>query len=198
MKDLKPAGIVNIVIDSVVQVFHIRVTPAGAKTFAVTFQRPGGVKVHVSIGSAGAWTVDKAKEQSAKFREVIPFRKLEVWGGLWVRVGSRKRRTPLRGLGPLGAAPLLFQQLFVEAATVWCNLLPPYGGQHADFRVPFFCIFYWNTSRLHNLMGNKIHQQGIWACIYWAPKERHHGDYDRRYGIPRETHSRTIFGKSDH
>jgi len=70
VKALKPAGTVIRVFDSVVQGFHIRVTPAGAKTFAVTFQRPGGAKVHVSIGSAGTWTVDKAREQAAKLREV--------------------------------------------------------------------------------------------------------------------------------
>ena len=70
VKAMKPGATTARVFDSVVLGFHIRVTPAGAKSFAVTFQRPGGTKVHVTIGSAGTWSVDKAREQAAKLREV--------------------------------------------------------------------------------------------------------------------------------
>ena len=70
VKDAKAgAGVVRIW-DSTVPGFHLRVTPAGAKSFCVTFQRKNGQKVNITIGKAETWTVKAASEKAAALRKL--------------------------------------------------------------------------------------------------------------------------------
>jgi len=46
------------------------VQPSGAKSYAVAFQRPGGTKVHVTIGSADVFSAEAAREQARKLRAI--------------------------------------------------------------------------------------------------------------------------------
>jgi hypothetical protein len=61
VKAAKPEDTVVRIWDTKVSGFHLRITPAGAKSFCVTFQRPDGKKVNVTLGSAEAWPVDDPK-----------------------------------------------------------------------------------------------------------------------------------------
>jgi len=61
VKAARPAEGVVRVWDTKVPGFHLRITPAGGKSFCVTFQRADGQKVNVTLGSAEAWTVDDPK-----------------------------------------------------------------------------------------------------------------------------------------
>lgn len=70
VEDLVPQETVVRVFDSVVHGFHVRVTPKGTKSYAVTFQRKNGAKVHVTIGSTKVFTAEDAREQARKLREV--------------------------------------------------------------------------------------------------------------------------------
>jgi len=56
--------------DAAVPGFHVRVYPSGSKSYAVQFQRPGGAKVQVTIGSTDVFTAEKAREQARKLREL--------------------------------------------------------------------------------------------------------------------------------
>ncbi|MFZ1614653.1 MAG: Arm DNA-binding domain-containing protein, partial [Holophaga sp.] len=56
--------------DSTVPGFHLRITPAGAKSFAVAFQRADGAKVNITIGDANSWTVKTASEKAAALRKL--------------------------------------------------------------------------------------------------------------------------------
>ena len=56
--------------DAAVPGFHVRVYPSGSKSYAVQFQRPGGAKVQVTIGSVDVFTAEKAREQARKLREL--------------------------------------------------------------------------------------------------------------------------------
>lgn len=66
VKKTLPGLAVVRVFDSMVPGFHLRVTPAGSKDFAIVFQRPGGKKVHATIGSANVWTVEDPKGEDGK------------------------------------------------------------------------------------------------------------------------------------
>lgn len=66
----EPAEAVVRLWDSVVPGFHLRVAPGGAKSYALTCQRPDGSKVHLTIGRVGAWTVEAAREKAAELRAV--------------------------------------------------------------------------------------------------------------------------------
>ena len=70
VRDIAPGESVVRVFDSVVQGFHVRVTPAGTKSYAVTFQRKNGSKVHVTIGSTKVFGAEDAREQARQLREV--------------------------------------------------------------------------------------------------------------------------------
>lgn len=61
VKAAQPEGTVVRIWDTKVSGFHLRITPAGSKSFCVTFQRPDGKKVNVTLGSAEAWPVDDPK-----------------------------------------------------------------------------------------------------------------------------------------
>lgn len=61
VKAAKPEDTVVRIWDTKVSGFHLRITPAGSKSFCVTFQRPDGKKVNVTLGSAEAWPVDDPK-----------------------------------------------------------------------------------------------------------------------------------------
>ena len=67
---IKPAETVVRVFDALVQGFHLRVTPAGTKSYALTFQRPDGRKVHLTIGDAGTWTAEAAREKARELRAI--------------------------------------------------------------------------------------------------------------------------------
>ena len=56
--------------DSVVPGFHLRVYPTGVKSYAVRFQRHNGSKVVATIGSVSVHTLDDAREQARKLREM--------------------------------------------------------------------------------------------------------------------------------
>jgi len=70
VKDAKSGASVVRVWDSAVKGFHLRVTPAGAKSFCVAFQRTTGQKVNVTIGDARVWTVDAARKKATALREL--------------------------------------------------------------------------------------------------------------------------------
>lgn len=61
VKAAKPGKGVIRIWDTQVRGFYLRITPAGSKSFCVTFQRPNGKKVNVTLGSAEAWTVEDPK-----------------------------------------------------------------------------------------------------------------------------------------
>lgn len=61
VKEAKPGDGVVRIWDTVVAGFHLRITPAGTKSFCVAFQRTDGKKVNVTLGSAEAWPVEDPK-----------------------------------------------------------------------------------------------------------------------------------------
>ena len=58
--------------DSTVPGFHVRISPGkkGKKVYCVSFQRPDGKKVNVTIGVCSAWKFDKAKEKAQELRKM--------------------------------------------------------------------------------------------------------------------------------
>lgn len=70
VSSIQPEDSVVRVFDSVVQGFHVRVTPTGTKSYALTCQRPDGTKVHLTIGSAGSWSAEGAREKAAELRAI--------------------------------------------------------------------------------------------------------------------------------
>lgn len=56
--------------DSHVPGFHVQITPAGAKSFRVQFQRADGKKVAVTIGSVEAWSVEQARDKARELRRL--------------------------------------------------------------------------------------------------------------------------------
>ena len=67
---LRPGAAVYRVWDSAVPGFHVRVTPTGAKSYCVAFQRPTGSKVNVTIGSSTVFTAEAARETARQLREL--------------------------------------------------------------------------------------------------------------------------------
>ena len=67
---LRPGDSVRRIWDSIVSGFLVRVTPAGAKSFCVAFQRPGGQKVNVTIGDCNNWDLDDAREKARELRKM--------------------------------------------------------------------------------------------------------------------------------
>lgn len=67
---LRPGPNVKCLWDSAVPGFHVRVHPSGAKSYAVRFQRPNGKKVLVTIGSTQVFSLDTAREDARKLREL--------------------------------------------------------------------------------------------------------------------------------
>jgi len=69
---LKPGSIVRRVWDSTVSGFHVRITPGkrGKKVYCVSFQRPSGQKVNVTIGECSSWTFDQAKTKAGELRQM--------------------------------------------------------------------------------------------------------------------------------
>ena len=67
---LRPGMTVLRVWDSIVSGFHVRVTPAGSKSFCVTFQRTDGKKVNVTIGACGSWSTEDARERARELRKL--------------------------------------------------------------------------------------------------------------------------------
>lgn len=70
VKALKPSESMTRLWDTVVPGFHVRVYPTGAKSYAVQFQRPDGTKVQVTIGAAGVFSAEGAREKAKKLREI--------------------------------------------------------------------------------------------------------------------------------
>lgn len=70
VKALRPGANVVCLWDSVVPGFHTRVYPSGTKGYAVRFQRPDGSKVVVNIGSASVFSVEAAREEARKLRQL--------------------------------------------------------------------------------------------------------------------------------
>jgi len=70
VKDAKVGTGVIRIWDSMVPGFLLRITPAGAKSFCVAFQRKDGQKVNITIGKAEAWTVEAAREKAAALRKL--------------------------------------------------------------------------------------------------------------------------------
>ena len=70
VKDAKAGPSVIRIWDSAVPGFHLRITPAGVKSFCVVFQRKDGKKASVTIGKAEAWTVKAASENAAALRKL--------------------------------------------------------------------------------------------------------------------------------
>jgi integrase len=70
VKNLNATGKLSRVWDSHVPGFHVQITPQGAKSFRVCFQRPNGQKASVTIGTFGAWTVDTAREKARELRKI--------------------------------------------------------------------------------------------------------------------------------
>lgn len=68
--EIVPGLTVLRIFDSVVPGFHVRVTPKGTKSYAVTFQRKNGVKVHITLGPAKVLSAEDAREQARKLREL--------------------------------------------------------------------------------------------------------------------------------
>lgn len=57
--------------DTTAKGFHLRITPAGAKSFAMALQVKGETrKVNITIGDATAWTVDEARARAAELRKI--------------------------------------------------------------------------------------------------------------------------------
>lgn len=67
---LRPGPTVLRTWDSIVSGFHVRVTPAGSKSFCVTFQRGDGKKVNVTIGACGSWSTEDAREKARELRKL--------------------------------------------------------------------------------------------------------------------------------
>jgi len=67
---LRAGDTVRRVWDSIVSGFLVRVTPAGAKSYCVAFQRPDGRKVNVTIGECSSWDVDDAREKARELRQL--------------------------------------------------------------------------------------------------------------------------------
>jgi integrase len=72
VEKLKPEEKVTRVWDSTVPGFHVRICPGkkGKKVYCVSFQRPDGKKVNVTIGVCSAWEFDKAKEKAQELRKM--------------------------------------------------------------------------------------------------------------------------------
>ena len=75
--NVKPGSTVVRVWDSAVSGFHVRVAPRRVssekepkKTYCVSFQRPDGRKVNVTIGECSAWTLDDAREKASELRKM--------------------------------------------------------------------------------------------------------------------------------
>lgn len=66
---LKVTGKLYRVWDDRVPGFHVQVTPAGAKSYRVQFERANGTKASVTIGSTRVWTAEKAQKRAADLRE---------------------------------------------------------------------------------------------------------------------------------
>ncbi len=66
---LKRTGKLYRVWDSVVPGFHVQVTPAGAKSYRVQFQRKNGDKVAIPIGDAEVWNIETAREKAKEHRQ---------------------------------------------------------------------------------------------------------------------------------
>lgn len=56
--------------DSLVPGFHLLVQPSGSRTYRVQFQRKGGSKVSVTIGTAETWSTKDAREKAAALRRL--------------------------------------------------------------------------------------------------------------------------------
>ena len=66
---IRPVEKVQRVWDSVVSGFHVRVTPAGFKSYCVTFQRQNSkAKVSVTIGGCDTWDLDAARSKARELR----------------------------------------------------------------------------------------------------------------------------------
>ena len=61
VKAAQPGDTVIRIWDTKVKGFHLRITPGGAKSFCVAFQRADGQKVNITLGSAEAWTINDPK-----------------------------------------------------------------------------------------------------------------------------------------
>jgi len=70
VKDARAGTSVIRIWDSAVPGFHLRITPAGAKSFCVAFQRKDGKKVNLTIGKAETWTAKAASEKAAALRKL--------------------------------------------------------------------------------------------------------------------------------
>ncbi len=70
VRSIQPGKVIIRQWDSVVAGFYVRVNPGGTRSYAIQFQRPSGSKVQVTIGDAGVWTAEAAREQARKLREV--------------------------------------------------------------------------------------------------------------------------------
>ena len=69
VKDAKAGTSVVRIWDGAVPGLHLRITPAGAKSFCVAFQRKDGKKVNITIGDAKAWSVEAAREEAHDLRK---------------------------------------------------------------------------------------------------------------------------------
>lgn len=67
---IEPEESVVRVFDSAVLGFHLRVTPSGARSYACTFQRPDGSKVHLTLGSTSTWKAEAARDKAAELRKI--------------------------------------------------------------------------------------------------------------------------------
>lgn len=67
---LKAGETVRRIWDSIVSGFLVRVTPTGAKSYCIAFQRPNGQKVNVTIGECSSWDVDDARERARELRKM--------------------------------------------------------------------------------------------------------------------------------
>jgi len=70
VKEAKAGASVIRIWDSTVPGFLLRITPAGAKSFCVAFQRKNGKKVNITIGTAESWTVKAAGKKAAALRKM--------------------------------------------------------------------------------------------------------------------------------
>ncbi len=70
VKAMRPGANVICLWDSVVPGFHARIYKSGAQSYAVRFQRPDKTKVVVTIGAVGVFSLDAARENARKLREL--------------------------------------------------------------------------------------------------------------------------------
>ncbi|MEM6355207.1 MAG: tyrosine-type recombinase/integrase [Pseudomonadota bacterium] len=70
VRDAKPSEKTRIEWDSVVKGLGLRVTPAGAKAFVLDY-RAGGTKRRMTLGRAGALSLNKAREKAHALRQAI-------------------------------------------------------------------------------------------------------------------------------